>query len=121
MVKKNIVVTSRGLKLNMDALKKSQSTATRIIAGRQKEKPVKTVVKTIVAGNSKPRIKATIPAASPENSRFLPSKVEEPQKVIESVSTPVSVPAQAIAETPEEAEEKIREFEHVNKKSTKKG
>jgi hypothetical protein len=122
MSKKHIVTTSRGLKLDFDALKKSQSSVKRLVTGVGKEKPApKGTPKTILVTNSKPRIKATVPAHSPKESHFLPINVVPPVQENTDVPSPVVEAGLSIVEKVEEAEKEIKEFEKANKKDSKRG
>jgi len=117
MAKKHVVVTSRGLKIDMDALKKSQPNAVRIVTGLGKEKPTpKAATKSIKVNNIKPRIKGTIPAVHPKESQFLPINVVPPVPETADAPSPVVAPEPSIVEKVEEAEKEIKEFEKNHRK-----
>jgi hypothetical protein len=65
MPKKRIVVTSRGVRLDMDALKASQPNAKPIVAGRLKDAADRPAPKNVVVQTHPPRINATVPAPRP--------------------------------------------------------
>lgn len=125
MPKKRIVVTSRGIKLDMDALKASQPKAVPIVTGRGKEKPVKEATQKITAPQTKRRVNATVPAPHPKNSQFIPTYVAPVAPIKPAVTavapTPAIVPATSIIEEIEEGEKEIKEFERTHKKEAKKG
>jgi hypothetical protein len=78
---KKVVVTSRGLKLDMDALKRSQPNVKTLITGR-KSAPKAAVVKSTINPVYKPRLHATIPSP-------LPKPVHEKVEVVKVAASKV--------------------------------
>lgn len=70
MSKKRIVITSKGLQLDMDALKASQPKAKPIITGK-KEKSIKSTPKNITPVQNSTRINATFPTQRPDQSQIV--------------------------------------------------
>ena len=76
---KNIVTTSRGVKIDFDALKKANPTTKRLLAGKKKTAS-KVVAKVIPSAERVQHIKATVPSPIPTESTLsveIGSKNEE--------------------------------------------
>lgn len=118
---RKIVVTAKGRKLDMDALKKSQPKATAVrnfklpssapIIATAPKATIKTM-KSVVAKNRKPKINATKPAPRPSFKPTVPP--------VNPVATLLGVgPASQGIQTQSSTPKKIEKQEKVNEKATK--
>jgi hypothetical protein len=93
---KRIVVTARGVKLDFDALKRSQPNTKPVVAGKKKDVSSKPVMQKLAVRPTSRRINATIPSPIPKPSDAKPVQVEPVWKVTTEVSNPKTLNNQKI-------------------------
>ena len=87
---KKIVITSRGVRLDMDALKRSQPQATKIVAGKKRTTVKPVTQKTSMNRPYVARVHATVPSPLPKPETR--PKVEVVKKVEKPVPIKVEPP-----------------------------
>ena len=87
---KHIAVTTRGVKIDFDALKKANPTTKRLVTGKKKETS-KTIAKKIAPPARIQHIKATVPAPIPTGSSAVVEVVAKHEEPFVSKKTKIRV------------------------------
>src|SRR6516165_8070142 len=104
MPKKRIIVTARGVRLDMDALKASQPSVKPLVINKNKEKVTKPVKQVSVPAKRSQRIYATVPAPIPTPADLAPLQiipVDKPTQEIKHAGEKVKHVGQTVTTEPD--------------------